>query len=975
MNIFQNNITRGLILLFLVCIAFPISLLSQNTIGIPTIVNYNRQAYNAGNQNWNIIQDSSGIMYFANNNGLLSFDGTFWRTYPLPNKTIVRSLALGKNNRIYIGGQEEFGFFSASGNGELVYTSLKKLLSKKDYDFADVWNVFVFKDCVFFRSNRRLFEYDHEKIIVHNSVNWIFLGSTGNELLAYEYERGLVRYDNGRWVSRIVKGSLPANVLPRAALSIGKDSILLPTVASGLFLLHKDTISSFITPDTRLATAKNISGACMISEDRIALGTNIGGCIIINKKGEFIQQFTREEGIQNNNILGVFLDRDKNLWLGLDNGIDLVVNSNSIKNIFPDHAERNAGYTSILHKGYLYLGISTGVYRIKVESNKEKDFSYTRGGFEFVENSKGQVWAFSEVNGELFMGHNKGAFIIRGNHAFPLDDKTGFWRFQPLYAQRHPSPVIVAGTYNGINFYHYTNGQVTNPKINSHFESARFVIINKDAIWNAHPYKGLYKITFDENNKPVASVYEDKKGILSDNHNKLFKVRDKMILTSDKGIFEYDETIKDFKRSAFFEKITGGKPVSYLKEDSKGNIWFCQGKRLGVADLSGKEPRVIFIAEIDDKIMAGGFEDVNIIDSANVFVAAEKGFFHINYAQYKDNNPRLQVLIRSVISGTTKQGLIFDGHGKQQSEPSIIYKDNSLRFEFSSILYGQKENTEYSFYLEGFDKEWSEWIKRSEKDYTNLPAGNYVFQVKCRNNVDTESPITSYSFSILPPWYMTWWAYLIYALLFFGLLYFFYKRQQRKYRRLQQQELQEQQRKYAEEQKQLQYMHQLEVEKNEKEIISLRNEKLQAEVTHKNSELATYAMNLVKKMETLSRLKEDLVDYKAISDSDKKNKEFQKIIKVFDAELDADNEWEQFAKHFDSVHTNFLRKLKEHYPGLTGTDMKLAAYLRLSLATKEIAQLLNISVRGVETSRYRLRKKLGLANETNLFDFLTSIND
>jgi DNA-binding CsgD family transcriptional regulator len=165
----------------------------------------------------------------------------------------------------------------------------------------------------------------------------------------------------------------------------------------------------------------------------------------------------------------------------------------------------------------------------------------------------------------------------------------------------------------------------------------------------------------------------------------------------------------------------------------------------------------------------------------------------------------------------------------------------------------------------------------------------------------------------------------------------------------------------------------LEVEKNEKGIIALRNEKLQSEIDHKNSELASSAMNLVHKMEMLSKLKADLVQYKETPEKEKSVKEFQKIIKTIDKELDHDHEWEQFAIHFDNVHTNYLKKLKEQYPDLTASELKLAAYLRLSITTKEIAQLMNISIRGVETSRYRLRKKLGLTNETNLFDFLISV--
>lgn len=952
------------------------SLMAQNTIGIPSIVNYSKLVYGAGNQNSNIVQDSSGIIYFANNVGLLSFDGTYWRTYPLPNKTVVRSLAVGKNNRIYIGGQEEFGFFSPSANGELVYTSLKSLLSKKDYDFADVWNVSVLGDKVFFRANRRLFEYDQQTVKAHQKKNWIYLGSTGKELLAFEFELGLVVYRNGNWVPRVKVGRLPVSALPRAALQIGKDSILLPTVFSGLYLIHGDTLSQFSTPDINLIASKNISGACLMADNRIAITTNFGGCFVVNKKGQFIQKFTKEEGIQNNNILSVCLDKDKNLWFGLDNGIDLVVYSNAIKHIFPDKSERNAGYTSILHKGYLYLGLSTGVYRVKYDSIGRRDLSNIKGSFEFVENTGGQVWALSEVNGELFMGHNKGAYLIRGNRAIPIDDKSsGYWRFQPLYADKQPVSPVIAGNYNGINIYQYQNGKLIDQGVSAKFESARFVVIYGQDIWNAHPYKGLYRISFDAANKPVVKMYEDRKGMLSTNHNKLFKLGQKMILTTDNGIFEYNDRIKDFERAVSLEKIFEGKTVSYLKQDAKGNIWFSMSKRLGVVDMSTAKPKMIFITEVDDRIMANGFEDINIIDSANIIVAAEKGFYHLNYTEYKDGKIPLKVLVRSATINDPKAVSIFGGHGQLSKISEIAYKNNSIRIEFSSILYGRKENTEYSFYLRGFDKGWSAWNKRSDKDYTNLPAGDYIFEVKSRNNIDSESPVASFRFRILPPWYQTWWAYLLFAVFTFGILYYFYKRQQEKYRRLQAEKLQEQKRKHAEQQQQLELRHQFEMEKNEKEIIRLKNEKLETEVSHKNSELASSAMNLVHKMEILNKLKGDLEEYKTIPEKDKGNKAFQKIIKLIDSELDQSEDWEQFALHFDSVHSNYLRKLKERCPEITTAELKLAAYLRLNLSTKEIAQLLNISVRGVETSRYRLRKKLELPNETNLSDFLIRFAD
>src|SRR5438270_6554529 len=113
----------------------------QNTIGLPDIINYPKKIYRAGTQNWDIRQDRNGILYFANNEGLLTLDGTYWRIYPLPNKTIVRSIEIAPDNKIYVGGQDELGYFAPSPNGSLVYTSLKNLIPEKDRSFSDVWDI------------------------------------------------------------------------------------------------------------------------------------------------------------------------------------------------------------------------------------------------------------------------------------------------------------------------------------------------------------------------------------------------------------------------------------------------------------------------------------------------------------------------------------------------------------------------------------------------------------------------------------------------------------------------------------------------------------------------------------------------------------------------------------------------------------------------------------------------------------------
>jgi DNA-binding CsgD family transcriptional regulator len=277
-------------------------------------------------------------------------------------------------------------------------------------------------------------------------------------------------------------------------------------------------------------------------------------------------------------------------------------------------------------------------------------------------------------------------------------------------------------------------------------------------------------------------------------------------------------------------------------------------------------------------------------------------------------------------------------------------------------LYEQQINLEYSYRLKGFDKAWSDWSKKTEKDYTNLPAGNFTFEVKARNNLNNESPVTSYTFEVLPPWYLNIWSIGIYGLLLFVLLYYFYKLQAKKYSK-----------RYQEQQKELELKHQIELEKTEKELIQLKNEKLETEIEFKNSELASSAMNLVQKKEFILKIKETLQHLNKNEKESMDSQDLKKLLRSLSEEEKLNDEWEQFSIHFNNVHGDFLIKLSEKYPTLKAHELKLCAYLRMNLTSKEIAQLMSISVRGVEISRYRLRKKLNIPTETNLFQFLFEI--
>lgn len=954
---------------FLLFICFPLSVFSQNTIGLPDVINYSKQAYSAGLQNWDIRQDKNGIIYFANNEGLLSFDGKLWKLYPLPNKTIVRSLEIGLDNRIYVGGQDELGYFAPGVNGRLQYHSLAQFILPKDKSFGDVWDIISLNKNIFFRSSNKIFKFTGETVTAYNSPSeWSFLGKCNGQLYAHDYETGLMHFQNEVWSPVFVKSILPINDQVTSILSINKDSALITTLKNGLFFLSKTDISKQQNSNNQLFQNERIYAATSINENWIALATNNKGIYITDHKGNIIQSFSGTEGLQNNNVLSIFLDNQSNLWLGLDNGIDLVTYNSSIKEVNP-LLQNGSGYTAIIYNKELYLGTSGGLYSVPLQQTK--DLSFSRGNFISVNNTKGQAWGLAEINNQLIFGHHEGAFVIKNNTAESISSNPGFWNFVPM-SGTFPTSQMVAGNYKGLTFFNYNNGQFIQANdVAGFIESSRFVTIdNEDNIWVSHPYHGIFQITNRTSDSYTTHTYTDKDGLPSVLNNHIYKIKNQVVATTEKGVYVYDKKANRFTPSPYYQKLTGSQSIRYLKEDQAGNIWFIHEKSIGVIDLSGQEPAVIYLPELNNKMLSG-FEFIYPVNESNIFLGGEKGFYHINYEKYKKTLPDLSTQIRTVRIISNTDSLLFGGYFKNINEEQTQEKDfvpsigpawKTIRFEYSSAIFGNESNLEFSYRLKGFDENWSAWTKRTEKEYTHFPPGSYSFEVKARNNLGNESPIAIFSFKVLPPWYQTVFAKIIYLLLFIGLIYSLNRWQKKK--------LELQKVKYEEEQKKLLYIHELELNKSESELIALRNEKLGDEINFKNSEVASAAMHLVKKGELISKIKTELRQVIKGLNDEQAVVELKKLIKTLSDDDNLDKEWENFSKHFDKVHADFVAGLKEKHPSISGNDLKLCAYLRMNLSTKEIAQLMNISVRGVEISRYRLRKKLGLPSEVSLFDYL-----
>ncbi len=945
------------------------SIAQSSNIGTPFISNFLKKDYKGSPQNWDIDQDKRGVLYFANNDGLLEFDGINWKCYKVSNQTIVRSLKVAPDGKVFVGAQGEMGYFEGNKNGILTYHSLNHLLPSEAQHFADIWNIEIIADSIFFSSGNTIFLYQNNKFeaiyTAQKSLN--HLAKIGNVLFVNDEEKGLLTYDEGAF-QPFLKQAFFTNKELSGLFSFGKDTLLVSTVKDGLFLATHSKVIPWKINDNDVLKNSQIYCSAKIDSTTFVVGTPTKGLFLLDKSGRILRNINRTVGLQVNNVLCLFTDSTKNLWAGLDNGIDFIETNSPFTNIFPDRDLMSMGYAIQIHKGQIYFGTANGVY-----SNQWKGYynPILSSAYQKVVNSDGQVWNLSILAGDLLLNHHEGTYVIENNSASKIPSKPGAWLQIPVGSNQ-----FLSGHYNGLFLLEKEKEwQLTADFQNDWRASCRFIVPDeKGNIWVSHPYRGLFKLQFNTDFSRLIKVdsYNSKQGFPSDLRINVFKIGAAPVFCAERGVYAYNEKTDRFEPDEKWNKLFGkNTEVKRLVEGPNGDIWYVTSEEVGVLQVNDKGiyKNVIKqpLPQLKDKLV-NNFETIYPYDAENVFFAHESGFIHYN-PQKANMDTTIHALIRqvelinndSIIYG----GSVFSDHPLL----SIPYVHNSLRFTFSATHFANSEYNQFQYFLEGQETKWSSWSAKSQVEYTNLKAGEYNFQVRATNIHGNTSSITTYAFEIQAPWYSSTLALIIYGLLILGILLASILIPRQQFEREKAVLQSKQKKKLLQKEKE----HQLIEQKSQQEITQLEKEKFQLQIQSKNQELASNTMHLVQKSEMLRKIKEDIQKIaKAVTDTPLK-KQLEKITRNITTDERLDGDWEQFAKHFDQVHSQFLQKISTQYPQLTVKDHRLCAYLKMNLSSKEMASLMNISVRSVEVARYRLRKKLALGSEVNLVEFMLQV--
>lgn len=936
-------------------------------IGIPYVQNYTKEMYHSGNQNWSVSKDERGVMYYGNNDGLLAFDGRHWQLYSMPNKSIVRAVTCTAG-KVFVGGFGAFGYWSYDQKGLFKYTSLVDLVPGGLMSRDEIWKIYIDGNRVVCQSFARMYAYENGKISVIDAHHPLLFSHKVKDRIFVEVLSGGL-FELKKNELQFVEGSQSLGQTGIfSILPFRNNQFLIATAKNGLFIYDGKQFVRWNTQADGFLRSNQVNNGLVMFGKYYIYGTILDGIVILNDSGKIVQHINKSSGLQNNTVLSLFADNEENLWLGLDNGIDRIELNSPLYYYFDKAGVFGTVYTSRVYDDKIYLGTNQGLFSSNWYEGRQNPFQPF--DFKLIPNSQGQIWNLSVVDNQLICGHNEKTFVVKNDQLTKISESGGGWTIKKLNSN---PDLLIQGMYTGLVIYKKDrSGRWTfSHKVTGFSDPARYVEQDaKGNIWVGHPYKGLYRLTLTDDATAVSSLkyYDGQNGLPQNLHVNVLQFNNQVVFSSEKGIYVYEEISDKFTPYEQLNKLLGSFATSNnITPAGDERYWFINKGRTALADFSRTNQfsiDSIRFSALTGKMVAS-YENINKIDSSLFLISVDDGFAIFNAENTTNARRHLpSVLIRQV-NNITDSSFALAESDRAASVIEIPYDQHNISISYALPYYHQA-SVQYQYFLEGYSRQWSPWESQSRKEFTNLPKGRYRFLIKARINGGAPTAVSVYKFTILPPWYATGWAYTFYlfALIAMAIVtHRWYKLRLLKHQRAIEEKAELEKEEFRQKEKLA----------NEQRIALLKTQQLEADLASKRKELANSAMNIVYKNELLQKINEELLRLKDRDGKTLSGNQLRKIQEVIEDGMSDERDWQLFENSFDEVHEDFFRKLKTTYPDLSLNDLKLCAYLRMNMSSKELVSILNITLRGVEIRRYRLRKKLNLEHDQNLVEFLMDV--
>jgi DNA-binding CsgD family transcriptional regulator len=896
----------------------------------PELIPYLINDYDVHNQTWSISQNQNNyLVYLANSEGLMEFNGINWTKYPLKDRLPIRSVAVHPNGKIYTGTFEDFGFWEHNSDGELQYQSLSHLTEMEKND--EIWKIYILDQKIYFQSFTSIYIYNNslvEKVMAPYAM--LFLHQIENQFIVQIIDSGLYWFENNKF-EHIKNSNIFSNKKVHSIIPYGKKQWLVCTDNYGIYLFDGSKFSYFDSEASRFLKNNICNTAKRLNDSTFVFGSILNGLIISNKQGDILRSYNTHNGLKNNTVLSLFADNESGLWIGLDEGVNYI----DLLSPFTHYKSRNASfgtiYALLIKDKQLYIGSNHGLFLGEIE--KQGQFYYFKN-IRLIPNSQGQVWSLEEFDNQVICGHNEGTFLVTNESLELLSSVTGGWTYTPM------GDYLLGGTYTGIVVLKKSSegNWMLHSKLENFTEPTRYIEVDYlGYIWASHHQKGIYRIEISEDFTKALKIdyFPDIKGR---SHNiKVFQINNRVVFTTTENIYTFDYLGNQIIPIDSLSKDLGlYKTATQIQNYNKNEYWLIKDDKLALfeinLDFSATKKCEIQLNNIS--LPQRNIQLVNL-DSTNLIIPTPQSFdiYNLTYSKIRQSESRLKIE-KIVFYG--KKDLVVN-HFKFFINLRTPWNMNNVRIHFIAPYSFDQPPKKFQYRIKELDSNWQSTIN-NQFTYIGLKYGKYTVEI-----LSPEGSIAQVSFFIEKPWYISriaLFAYFVALATFAWLLtnYFKYKLNR------------------------------------QKEIVAmeLKQSSLEKELDYKNYELMLTIRYLINKNEILTELQKEINDIKVHSSKYpiKNLRSMENIIN--EGLLTQTDEWMNAMKSLKLSEQGFFKKLTDRYPNLTTNDLRLCSYLKMNFSTKEIARLLNNSPRAIEISRYRLRKKLNLKNDINLTEFLMS---
>ncbi len=726
--------------------------------GLPFGRTFNAKEYDGGSQNWDIARGPTGLIYVANTNGVLEFDGQRWRTIPLPGGKSAHSLTVDAEGKVFVGASGELGYLAPDAQGQFRYVSLLDRLSPEDRVFSGLWRAHTGRDGVYFCCYERLFRVRDGQVKAWKSTTsfrrsfWV-----AGQLYVREASHGLLRLDQE--TLRPVPGGEAFSELSISSMVPGpsKDALLIGTLDQGLWMLKDGHAAPYESTSNAFLRTNKLQCGVVLPDGLLALGTFRAGVVLLDRDGRTSFQFGQASGLLPDDVKAILPTPEGHLWIVQSRGLCRMQWPWPISSFDARNGLNGSVLSAVRHHGELYVGTSLGVFLLQPTRSEPSEMP---GVFRKVEGIESQTWDLLSIGDEMLAANHWGVYSITGTRAHRIATtpfSVGF-----LLPSRRDPGVVYLGMENGLGLLRRKGAGWVNEglQVTMSGDVQRLLEAPDGRLWAGTAKNGLWRITLGEGHAASAER------ILGEVPERAdctpFEWGGRTALLASGSLYLLDQDA--FHRFQPLHALLGDRRIEVAAPGPQGELW------LECVDPS----RNTFEECVVQRDAQGNFtlrslpRAAEFTTVANVLHAEEGGITWVGHFQglYRLNARTRGIkseplaLVRKVAS--LKGDLVFGGSAEAVSVPvmgkvELPFEHHGLRFEFAAPGFPQPANVRFRVRMEGNDAEWSPWMVESYRDYTNLPEGNYVFHIEAQDGEGRRSREGLFRMTIRPPWYRTWW--------------------------------------------------------------------------------------------------------------------------------------------------------------------------------------------------------------------------